>query len=190
MSYNIIPQSVPPLSPYFLALAFPSILSFTRSSSPQTFLWTVSLLGFLRYLSILSRVRYLSHLIPARPFVTISHTALSAMAGNLSFGMFLTLYCHFNFLTFLFGTFPVLLLINVTYYSQDVNRFFQGFCLEFSMIELISRESDVEYRKQQGLRRTILRCIAVDYRCGCQDERRSVPTTVLDSIPQHKQLSK
>ena len=44
----------------------------------------------------------LSHLIPARPCVTFSHTALSAMAGTLFFGMFLTFYCHFNFLTSLF----------------------------------------------------------------------------------------
>ena len=44
----------------------------------------------------------LYHLIPARPFVTFSHTALSAMAGNLFFGLLLTLCCHFDILTSLF----------------------------------------------------------------------------------------
>ena len=36
------------------------------------------------------------------PCVTFSHTALSTMDGNLFFGMFLALYCHFNFLMSLF----------------------------------------------------------------------------------------
>ena len=48
--------------------------------------------------SIFSQQRYVFHLIPTRSFVFFSHTALSAMAGALFFGMFLTLYCHFNFL--------------------------------------------------------------------------------------------
>ena len=54
--------SVPPLSPCFLELAFPLFLSFflLLSCTPQTFLWTVSLLGFLLevYISIRSRLRY------------------------------------------------------------------------------------------------------------------------------------
>ena len=42
----------------------------------------------------------LSHLILARPFVTFSDTVLSAMVdiSFLFFSMFLTLYCHFNFI--------------------------------------------------------------------------------------------
>ena len=65
----------------------------------------------------------LPHLIAARPFATSSHTALSAMADNLFFGMFLTSYRHFNFLTslivFKVGTFPVLLLILPCYSSYS-----------------------------------------------------------------------
>ena len=45
----------------------------------------------------------LSHRIPARPFVTFSYTSLSAMAGNVLFGMLLTLGCHFNFITYRFA---------------------------------------------------------------------------------------
>ena len=91
--------SVPPPSPCFLELAFPLFMSFLLllSLTPQTSLWTVSLFGFLLYPSILSTT--LSHRIPARPFETFSHTASSARAGNFFFGMFLTLYWHFNFVT-------------------------------------------------------------------------------------------
>ena len=39
----------------------------------------------------------LSHLLPARPVVTFSHTPLSAMVGNLFFSTFRALYCNFNF---------------------------------------------------------------------------------------------
>ena len=54
------PLSVPPLSPCFLALAFPLFLSFLLllSCTPRSYLRTVSLLGFLLYPSILSRLRY------------------------------------------------------------------------------------------------------------------------------------
>ena len=44
----------------------------------------------------------LSHLVPARPFATFSRTTSSTMAGNLFFGMFLSLCCRFNFLISLF----------------------------------------------------------------------------------------
>ena len=44
----------------------------------------------------------LSHLIPARPFVIFFHTAISAMAGNLSFSMLLALHCPSQFITSLF----------------------------------------------------------------------------------------
>ena len=38
----------------------------------------------------------LTHFVPARPFILLlSHTALSTLAGNLSIGTFLSLYCHF-----------------------------------------------------------------------------------------------
>ena len=45
----------------------------------------------------------LSHLIPARHLVTFPHTAVSTMAGNFFFGMFLLLYCRFNFIMSLFS---------------------------------------------------------------------------------------
>ena len=59
------------------------------------------------------------------------------------------------------------------------------------MKEQISRESDVEHRKQQqGIRHAILiNCVTVDYRCTWLDERRSVSTTVLHSIPQVEHLN-
>ena len=52
--------SGPHLSPYFLALFFPFFLPFLLllSCTPQTYLWTISLLGFLLYPSIFSRLRY------------------------------------------------------------------------------------------------------------------------------------
>ena len=40
----------------------------------------------------------LSHLVPARTFFIFSHTALSTIAGNIVFGIFFILYCHFIFL--------------------------------------------------------------------------------------------
>ena len=66
----------------------------------------------------------------------------------------------------------------------------------FSMKKQTSRESDVEHRKQGGLRH--VRCT---WNCRCLlslrwlDERRSVSTTVLESVPklsssQCEQLSK
>ena len=55
-----------PLSTYFLALVSPSFLFFLfLSCTPRNSLWTAS--------------------IPALPFVTFSHTALPAVAGNLFF---------------------------------------------------------------------------------------------------------
>ena len=61
----------------------------------------------------------LSHLIPARPFVIspIQPYLVSAMAGNLFSGIFLTLYCHSNFLTSLF----------CKKYFKDVSREFDEF---------------------------------------------------------------
>ena len=41
--------------------------------------------------------------------------------------------------------------ITIICYSQDVNRFFKGFCSEINMKMLISSESDVDHRNQQGL---------------------------------------
>ena len=50
--------------------------------------------------------------------------------------------------------------------------------------------TDVEHRKQQGLRHNIRNCVAVDYRCASLDERKFVSTTVLDPIFQDEQRSK
>ena len=92
------------LSPFVLALAFPLFLSILLllSCIPQTSLWTVPLLGFLLHPFIHSRLRYptlsqlaLSSLSPMQPYQLY-------VAGNLFFGMFLTLYGHFNFVTSLF----------------------------------------------------------------------------------------
>ena len=44
-------------------------------------------------------------------------------------------------------------------------------------------ETNVEQHKKQGLRHQILDPVAVDNRCVCQDDRRSVSTTVPDPIP-------
>ena len=90
---------VPPLSPSFLALAFPLFLYvlLLLSCTPQISLWTVSLLPPTSFHTFSTT---LSHLIPARHFVTFSHTAVKA--GNLFFGIFFTLYCHINFVTSLF----------------------------------------------------------------------------------------
>ena len=87
----------------FSALAFPLRLSvlFLLSCTPQTSLWTVSLLGLLRIsFHTFSTTLFHLSLFQLAPFLTFSHTALSAMAGYLFFGIFLlyTLYCHFNFL--------------------------------------------------------------------------------------------
>ena len=92
-------SSISSLSPCFLAPAFPLFLSFLllRYCTPQTSPWTVSICFWFPPISFDVLTTTLCHLIPARPFVTFSHTAPSAMAGNLSFGVFLTLYCHINF---------------------------------------------------------------------------------------------
>ena len=64
-----------PISPYLLALGFPSFLSLLLllSCTPQTYLRPVSLLGFLPYISLPFCSR--------SSFVTFSHTALSTMYG-------------------------------------------------------------------------------------------------------------
>ena len=77
----------------FFALASLSLtatLSFLLSCTPQTWLWTVSLLDFLLGPPIFFPTT-LSHLIPARLFfVAFSHVTLSAIADTLFFGMFLS----------------------------------------------------------------------------------------------------
>ena len=84
----------------FLSASFSlvSILSFTHVLCPANFSMD-SISSWFPPISFHAFSTTLSHLIPARPFVNFSHTALSAMAGNLFCGMFLTLYCHFIFLT-------------------------------------------------------------------------------------------
>ena len=87
--------------PRFLMLAFSpfSFFFFQRESfTPQTCPWAVSLLGFPAVTFHTLRTT-LSHLIPARPLVTFSRTALLAMAGTLFFGVLFTLCCQINFLT-------------------------------------------------------------------------------------------
>ena len=92
------------VSPYLLALALPRLLSFLLRLSciPETSLRTSCLLGFLLTL-FHSFSTTPPHLTPARPSVTLlPYSSMSYIAGNLFFGMPLTLYCHFNFLTALF----------------------------------------------------------------------------------------
>ena len=82
-------------------LSFSSILFFTLVLYPPNFsIDSVFSWSPPNSVHILSTT--LSHLIPARPFVVFSHTAISTMAGNLFSGTFLTFYCQFNFLTSLF----------------------------------------------------------------------------------------
>ena len=83
--------SVPPLSPCFIAPAFPLFLSFLLllSCIPQTYLWTVSPLGFLLYPSILSRLRY-STLLRLSPFSYFLPYSPISYGWQPLFGMFLT----------------------------------------------------------------------------------------------------
>ena len=76
-------------------LHFATVLYLPKFSMDSITSW-LPLISFQKYSTTLS------HLIPARPFVTFSRTALSATAGNLYFSVFLTSYRHFNFLTSLF----------------------------------------------------------------------------------------
>ena len=98
-----ISLNVPPCSPSFLALDFTRLLSPIKrlACTPQACLWTGPLLGFFLGPSRSVRLRY-PNLTLARPFVAFSRTALSAVADNLFLGVFLTLYCHFDFLFCLF----------------------------------------------------------------------------------------
>ena len=86
-----------PLSPYFRAPAFLFYLSFHFCLVPPKRIYGQHFfLGssyILPYFSV-----SLSRVILARYLVTFSHTALSAMAGNLFSSIFLALHCHFNFL--------------------------------------------------------------------------------------------
>ena len=94
---------VPPLSPYLLALAFPLFLPFLFFS----ILYPPKFYGQEVLVSSYILPYFLDYAIPS--YVTLSQTALSAMAGNLVFRMFPTLYCKYNFLTshlFQVGTFP------------------------------------------------------------------------------------
>ena len=93
-----------PPSP-FLALAFPSLLSFILplSCALATCLWTAPLLGFLLYPAILSRLSHPTYMVcsPLRyflPYSPINYRATSFLAYSL-----LTLYCRFNFLAFTFS---------------------------------------------------------------------------------------
>ena len=125
---RLIPRiypSVSPISPCFSTIiVLPFFLSFLLLLLPYTFQ------SFLRisfhlgssYIPLLLYSTFsttLSHVVPARLFVSFSHTALSTMACNLAFDMFLDLYCHFIILMPIFvqvGIFAVLLL--VLYYSS------------------------------------------------------------------------
>ena len=83
-----------------LSLIF--IFSFTSVFYPANFSMDRKISSWFPPISFHIFSTMLSRLIPASPFVAFSHTALSAMAANLFFGMFLALYCHFDFLTSLF----------------------------------------------------------------------------------------
>ena len=89
------------LLPYFLALAFPLFLSFLLLLLyPQNFSMDGMTSWFL-LVSFHALSATLSQRISARPFMTFSHAARLAInrAGNLFFGIVLTLYCRFNLLT-------------------------------------------------------------------------------------------
>ena len=95
---SLIELSLPSYSVFLNAVSLLAPFLSLLSCISQTYPWTaVSLLVSSHTLSIT-----LSHHLPACPFVAFSQTALSAMAGNLSFGMLLGWYCRFNFLTALF----------------------------------------------------------------------------------------
>ena len=74
------------LSPWILALAFPLIyiFSFTSVLHPANFSMD-SISSWFAPIFFRTFSTTLSHLTPARPFVTFSHTALSPMPGNLFF---------------------------------------------------------------------------------------------------------
>ena len=107
ISVRFIPRiffRVSPMSPWFLALAFPFFLSFLLpvSCTSQTSLRTSSLWFhpiFLPCLLCYAIPPYSSS--PFCYFLQYSYS-MSTMAGNLFFGMFVTLFCHFNSLTSLF----------------------------------------------------------------------------------------
>ena len=73
-----------------------------------------SLVGLLLCPCILSRLRYPTLFQLALWLLSPIQRYALAVGGNLFFGMFVTSYCHFNFLTSLFvlygPTFPILLL--------------------------------------------------------------------------------
>ena len=81
--------SVYPISLCFLSLAFPFfqafvlLLSFTRHLSN---FFTGIISPWFPSVPFHTFSTALSHLTPARPFVTFSRTALTAMVGNLFFG--------------------------------------------------------------------------------------------------------
>ena len=63
---------------YPLTFAFLRSFLLFLSCTPQTSLWTVSLLGFLLYVSVPFRLRYPTYS-SSRPFGTLSRTAASSM---------------------------------------------------------------------------------------------------------------
>ena len=82
---------VSPISHYFLALAFPFFLSFFYCCLlPPKIICGHHLFLVSPYICFHAFSTTLSHLIPARPFVTFSQTALSTMPGNLCVGRSLT----------------------------------------------------------------------------------------------------
>ena len=77
------------------SLALISILSFNSALYPANFSMDSSISYWFPPSSFHTFSPTLSNLIPALSFVTFSHTALPAMAGNLFFGIFLVLECHY-----------------------------------------------------------------------------------------------
>ena len=101
-----------PLLPSLLTQAFPFFLSFLLVLSCTSKLLDI-MSSWCPPISSRTLLTALPHLVLARPFGTFSRAALVAMAGNLFFGMLLTLYCRFNFLTplFVLSRFPALFLV-------------------------------------------------------------------------------
>ena len=73
----------------FLSLLLTRRISL-KSCTVQTSRWTAAACSSFPPISVHTFSTTLSHLSPARPFATFSHTALSGMAGNLFLGMLLT----------------------------------------------------------------------------------------------------
>ena len=116
------------ISPHFLALDvsfFLSIISLL-SCTPPNIISTTILLGSSYGFSCVLRLRYPILFILPRPFVTLSHTALSTMAANIFVDMFLTLYRRFQYVKSLcvqVDTFPALLLLLYSSYLSILGLF-------------------------------------------------------------------